>query len=167
MPSNTPKPDSEDSVSPKKGMRGWSRYFALAVLAWIIVDFTTTPAIGNPVAYYSKYMPALLLFYIGYPLVFSLLIYGLKLGQRAVFLAMIAGIVVVEIVFTHNMLLLTFPICLLAIPISLGHYGMVSFMPLWVAEGTFSENRKWATATMSVWAVGVLLNILTQFGGHH
>jgi hypothetical protein len=80
---------------------------------------------------------------------------------------MIAGIVVVEIGFTHNMLLLTLPICLLAIPISLGHYGMVSFMPLWIAEGTLSENRKWATATLVLWAVGVFLNILTQFGGHH
>ena len=27
-------------------------------------------------------------------------------------------------------------------------------------------NKKWAAATASVWAVGVLLNILTQFGGH-
>ena len=152
---------------PKKGMRGWPRYFALAVLAWVIVDFTTTAAIGNPRAYYSKYMPALLLFYIGYPMVFSFLIYGLKLGKKALFLAMIAGIVVVEIVFTHNMLLVTLPICLLAIPISLGHYGMVSFMPLWIAEGTVRRNRTWATATLVVWAIGVVLNILTQFGGAH
>jgi len=107
------------------------------------------------------------LFYIGYPLVFSVLIYGLRLGQRALFLAMIGGIVAVEIVFTHNRLLLTLPICLLAVPISLGHYGMVSFMPLWIAEGTIAENRAWATATLGVWAVGVILNILTQFGGHH
>ncbi len=148
---------SKDSVAPKQGSRGWPRYFALAVLAWIMVDFTTTAAIGNPVAYYSKYMPALLLFYLGYPLVFSFLIYGLKLGQRALCLAMVAGIVLVEIVFTHNMLLLTLPICLLAIAISLGHYGMVSFMPLWIAEGTIGENRKWATATLAVYAIGVIL----------
>jgi hypothetical protein len=112
-------------------------------------------------------LPALLLFYLGYPLVFSFLIYGLKLGKGALFLAMIAGIVIVEIVFTHNVLLYTLPICLLAIPISLGHYGMVSFMPLWVAEGTIGENRTWAAATLSVYAVGVILNIMTQFGGHH
>ncbi len=161
------QPAAKDSMVPKTGVRGWTRYFGLAVLAWVIVDFTTTAAIGNPRAYYSKYMPALLFFYLGYPLVFSVLIYGLKLGQRALFLAMITGIVVVEIVFTHNMLLLTLPICLLAIPISLGHYGMVTFMPLWIAEGTIRANRKWATATLVVWAVGVLLNLLTQFGGHH
>jgi len=145
---------------------GWLRYFLLAVLAWVIVDFTTTAAIGNPLAYYSKYMPALLIFYVGYPLVFSALIYRLRLRRTGLFLAMIAGIVVVEIVFTQNMLLLTLPICLLAIPIGLAHYAMVTFMPLWIAERTIGENRNWVITTLAVWAVGVLLNILTQFGSH-
>lgn len=155
----------EDAVERKENPRGWRRYFALAFLAWIIVDFSTTAAIGDPVAYYSKYMPALLLFYLGYPMTFSVLIYGLKLGRRALFLAMVGGIVVVEIVFTHNMLLVTLPICLLAIPISLGHYGMVTLMPLWIAERTLGENRKWAIATLVVYGIGVILNLLTQFGG--
>jgi len=146
--------------------RRWLRYFLIAVFAWVIVDFTTTAAIAHPFAYYSKYMPALLVFYIGYPLVFSALIYQFRLGARGLSLAMIAGIVVVEIVFTHNLLLLTLPICLLAIPISLAHYSMVTFMPLWMAERTIGKNKKWAAATAAVWAVGVLLNILTQFGGH-
>lgn len=135
-------------------------------MAWVIVDFTTTAAIGNPRAYYSKYMPALLFFYIGYPLIFTGLIYKLRLSQRGVLLAMIAGIVVVEVVFTHNRLLFTLPVCLLAIPISLGHYSMVTFMPFWIAERKLGENRKWATATLVVWGVGVLLNVLTQFGDH-
>lgn len=152
---------------PETCARNPLKYFLFAVLAWVIVDFTTTAAIGDPLAYYSRYMPALLLFYLGYPLVFSVLIYRLRLGNRGLFLAMIVGIVVVEILFTHNMLLLTLPICLLAIPISLGHYGMVTFMPMWIAERTVRENRKWVAATSGVWAVGVLLNILTQFGGHH
>jgi hypothetical protein len=151
----------------KLSIRGWPRYFVIAVLAWLIVDFTTTPAVANPRAYYSKYMPALLLFYIGYPLIFSALIYGLRLGNKGLFAAMLAGIVMVEIVFSHNMLLLTLPICLLAIPISLGHYGMVSFMPMWLAEGTLRQNRKAAIGTVAVWAVGSLLNILTQFGAPH
>ncbi len=146
--------------------QNWLRYFAIALLAWIIVDFTTTPAIGNPRAYYSKYMPALLIFYIGYPLVFSALIYKVRLSSFGLFLAMIVGIVVVEIVFTHNMLLLTLPVCLLAISISLGHYAMVTFMPQWISERTISKNRSWATATVAVWAVGVILNLLTQFGAN-
>ena len=83
------------------------------------------------------------------------------------FWAMIAGIVVVEVLCTHNTLLLTLPVCLVAIPISLGHYGMVTFMPQWVAERTMGKNRKWAIATMGLWALGVFLNILTQFGGSH
>jgi hypothetical protein len=142
------------------------KYFLLAVLAWMIVDFTTTAAIGNPLAYYSTWMPALLVFYVGYPFVFTALIYKFKLGSRALLLAMIAGIFVVEIVAAHNMLLVTLPVCLLAIPISLGHYGMVTFMPMWIAERTIGQHRKLALATLVVWAVGVLLNILTQFGSH-
>jgi hypothetical protein len=142
------------------------RYFLLAVLAWVIVDFTTTAAIRHPRQYYTTYMPALLFFYLGYPLVFSVLIYQLKLSKRGLFLAMLVGIVVVEIIFTHNALLFTLPVCLIAIPISLAHYSMVSFMPWWIAEQTVNENRKWAAATLLVWAVGVLLNILTQYRGH-
>src|SRR5579862_1820225 len=122
-------------------VRDWLRYFCIGVLAWVIVDFTTTAAIANPLAYYSKYFPALLIFYIGYPLVFSALIYKSRLGTKGLFLAMIAGIVVVEIVLTHNTLLLTPPICLIAIPISLAHYGMVTFMPMWIAKGTIGQNR--------------------------
>ena len=86
--------------------------------------------------------------------------------RKGLLLAMIGGIVVVELVFTHNTLLLRLPICLLAIPISLAHYGMVTFMPLWIAERMIGENTKWAAATVAVWAIGVLLNILTQFGSH-
>ncbi len=145
---------------------GWVRYFFLAVLAWVIVDFTTTAAIADPQAYYSKYMPALLIFYVGYPLAFSILIYKFQLGSRSLLLAMIAGMLLVEVVLTHNMLLLTLPVCLIAIPIGLAHYGMVTFMPLWIAERRVGENRKWPAATLAVWAVGVLLNILTQFGSH-
>jgi hypothetical protein len=121
--------------------RNWVRYFVLAVLAWIIVDFTTTAAIRNPLGYYSKYMPALLIFYIGYPLVFTVLRYTFRMSARRLFLAMVAGIVLVEIVLTHNVLLFTLPICLLAIPLSLGHYGMVTFLPMWIAEGTIRKNR--------------------------
>ncbi len=147
-------------------MRTWLRYFLIAVLAWVVVDFTTTPAVGNPRAYYSKYMPALLLFYIGYPLIFSALIYRLKLRVRGLFLAMLVGIVLVEIVFTRNMLLLTLPICLLAIPLALAHYSMVTFMPWWIAERNLRKNRWPASTTLAGWSFGVLLNILSQFGHH-
>jgi hypothetical protein len=153
-------------MPPKSGDPRWFKYFLLAVLAWLIVDFTTTEAIGNPHGYYSKYMPALLIFYLGYPLVFAALRYKLLLGPKGLFAAMLGGIVVVEIVFTQNALMYTLPICLLAIPISLGHYGMVTFMPMWLTEGTLSRNKKWAAATITVFAAGVILNILTQYGSH-
>lgn len=140
------------------------RYFLLAVAAWFLVDFTTTAAIAHPRPYYSTYMPALLIFYLGYPLLFTGLIYGLKWGNRGILLAMIVGIVVVEILCTHNALMYTLPICLIAIPLSLGHYSMVTFLPWWIAERTLNQNRKWAIAIVAVWAFGVFLNILSQFG---
>ena len=130
-------------MPPKSGDRCWFKYFLLAVLAWLIVDFTTTEAIGNPHGYYSKYMPALLVFYLGYPLVFAVLRYKLLLGPKGLFAAMLA-----------------------AIPISLAHYGMVTFLPMWLTEGTLSRNKKWAVATITVFAAGVILNILTQYGSH-
>jgi hypothetical protein len=65
-------------------------------------------------------------------------------------------------VFTHNILLLTLPICTLAIPLSPAHYAMVSFMPWWIAESTLPKNREWATATLVVWGIGVFLNNLVQ-----
>ncbi len=152
-------------VSSPRVARGGVAYFIVAVLAWLFVDFTTTPAIAHPHAYYSKYMPALLLFYLGYPLIFALLIYKFRLHGRGLFFAMLLGIFVVEIVFTQNMLLVTLPVCLIAIPISLAHYSMVTFMPLWAVQKTFVANRKWIIVTLIGWSIGVLLNILTQFGG--
>ncbi len=71
-------------------MHAWLKYFFTAVLPWVIVDFTTTAAIAEPARYYSKYMPAILVFYLGYPLVFCLLIYGFRLEGWALVLAMLA-----------------------------------------------------------------------------
>ncbi len=143
------------------------RYFLCGVLAWLVVDFTTTPAIAHPRAYYSHYGAVLLLFYLGYPLAFTLLRYRWRLGPKALFASMLAGIFVVEIVLAHNMLLVTPPVCLLAIPLALAHYSMVTFVPLWVAEGTLQEHRVLAAVVAAGWAIGVLLNAATQFGAHH
>jgi hypothetical protein len=148
-------------------MQAWLKYFLCAVLAWVVVDFTTTAAIAHPARYYSTYMPALVFFYLGYPLLSCVLIYACGLAGWRLFLAMLGGIAVVEIGFAHNTLLVTLPICLLAIPISLGHYGMVTFMPKWLAEHSLRKNRRWAAATVGTWGLGVLINIVTQFAGRH
>ena len=74
---------NQSSMFEKGGTRDWFRYFALAVLAWVIVDFTTAAAIRSPRDYYSKYMPALLIFYLGYPLVFCALRYRFRLGAKS------------------------------------------------------------------------------------
>jgi len=139
-------------------MKNPIKYFLTAVLAWVIVDFTTTEAIAN-LGYYAKYMPALLFFYIGYPLVFSLLIYKYKLKTKGLFIAMLIGIILVEIVFSNNLLFFKFPLVLLLIPISLAYYSVVTFVPLWIVE---KKKNKWFVITIVIWIIGSLLNLLTQ-----
>ena len=143
-------------------MKNWLKYFLLAFLAWIIVDFTTTAAIGNPSSYYSTYMPALLIFYLGYPLIFSLLIYKFKLKPKKLFISMIIGIILVEIIFSGNTLFFSFPLLLLIIPISLAYYSMVTFVPLWITEKKLKQNKKWFIVILIIYIIGSLLNLLTQ-----
>ena len=139
-------------------MKNPIKYFLIAVLAWFIVDFTTTEAIAN-LNYYTKYMPMLLLFYLGYPLVFTLLIYKYKLKTKGLFIAMLIGIILVEIVFSNNLLFFKFPLVLLLIPISLAYYSMITFVPLWIVE---KKKNKWFIITLIIWVLGSLLNLINQ-----
>ena len=125
-------------------MRKPLKYFLLGILFWFIVDFTTTEAIRNPGTYYSTFMPALLIFYIGYPLIFSLLIYKFKLKNTSLFFAVLLGIMSIEIVFTHNVLLFTFPIMILAIPVAISLYSFITFVPKWIGRW---RNKKIQMAT--------------------
>ena len=135
------------------------KYFLIGTIFWIVVDFTTTKAVKNPALYYSKYMPALLIFYIGFPLLFSLLIYKYKMSDRRIFASTIAEAFVVEIVFTHNPLLYTFPIMILAIPITISLYSLIVFTPKWIVEGTVSANKRKLIVMLVVWMLVSLANI--------
>jgi hypothetical protein len=136
-------------------------YFLLGILFWIVVDFLTTEAIRNPIGYYTTYLPALLIFYVGYPLAFSLLIYKFRIGDIWLFIAMLIGIVIVEIVFMHNTLLYSFPMVLIGIPAAIIVYGILTFVPKWIIDKALGKN-KWKLAVM---AVGVVLIALASFFG--
>jgi len=136
-------------------------YFLLGIVFWFIIDFTTTEAIRDPNLYYSTYMPALLIFYIGYPLVFSLLIYKFKLNNIILFIGVLIGIFIVEILFTHNALLFTFPIMLLAIPAAIAIYSLLTFVPKWIVDGEIKDN-KWKLIIMIV--IYILISLATVFG---
>jgi len=137
------------------------KYFLLGTLFWFVVDFTTTEAIKNPVDYYSIFMPTLLIFYLGCPLVFSLLIYKFKLSNKMLFAATLVEILIVEILFTNNSLLYTFPIMLLTIPLAISIYSFLAFVPKWIIDNELKKN-KWKLIIMV--AVYFLISLATLFG---
>jgi len=83
------------------------KYFFIGVLLWVIVDWGT--AGGFRPAYFEKFGPSLLVFYLGYPAVFTILVFIFHWGDRLLFLATLAAIFIIEVVFTENPLLMSFP----------------------------------------------------------
>lgn len=137
------------------------KYFIIGIIFWIIVDFTTTEAIRDPIKYYSTFMPALLIFYIGYPLIFSLLIYKFKISNKWLFITTLFGIFIVEIIFTHNALMYTFPIMLITIPAAIMIYSFLTFAPKWIVDEKIKEH-KWKLIIMII--IWVLISLATLFG---
>lgn len=107
-------------------------YFLLAGLLWFIVDFGT--AGGFRIGYLVQYGPTLWIFYIGYPLAFTFLIFALKFDNQLLFLATLAGIFIVEIIFTKNPLIMNFPVCLIGIPLAVAVYAPLTYFPLWIVN---------------------------------
>jgi hypothetical protein len=143
-------------------MKRFWQYFLLGFVFWIIVDFTTTEAIRNPIHYYSTYMPALLLFYVGYPLVFSVLIHKFKIRDAWIFIATLIAAFIVEIIFTHNSLLYTFPIMFIAIPAAVGIYSLLTFLPKWIIEGKIKENKWRLIIIIIVWVFVFLASLFSK-----
>lgn len=71
-------------------MNKFTQYFVIAILFWIMVDFTT--AFNPDIQDWIRHMPLVWLFYILYPLLFSFLIYGKNWNTKKIFISMlIAG----------------------------------------------------------------------------
>ena len=138
--------------------RAW-HYFFLSVLLWAIVDVGT--AGGFRISYFETYGPTLLLFYIGYPLIFSILIFKLHWDERRLFLATLVSIFVVEVLFTRNPLVMTFPALLWGIPLAVMVYAPLTYFPLWFVREEMTKHRK---LVIALTIVEVLVMILTTFG---
>jgi hypothetical protein len=138
------------------------RYFVASVLLWIAVDLGT--AGGFRLSYLQKYGPALLVFYLGYPLVFTALVFRWRWTDARLLAATLAAIAVIEVVLTGNPLLMTFPAMLLAIPLALAVYAPLTFFPLWYVRGELSSHRR---LVISLIAVEVLVTALTVLGQAH
>jgi hypothetical protein len=135
------------------------KYFLLCVLFWVIVDWGT--AGGFRPAYFEKYGLSLLVFYIGYPAVFSVLIYIFHWGEGLLFAATLAAIFIIEVVFTGNPLLISFPQLLFGIPLSIMVYAPLTFFPLWIVRGQVGRRKR---IMLLLAGVEMTIMMLTVFG---
>jgi hypothetical protein len=127
------------------------KYYTVAVTLMIIVDFTTTFFPD-----YSKwfgYFPAIFVFYLGLPLVFALFAVRLRLdGWRLLAVAVAAGLVL-ELTLFHNMMLISFPIMFIALPALVAIYGLITFLPKWIVEGTLMKNKGKTAVLLIAWLI--------------
>ena len=136
-------------------MKKFWKYFLLAVLAWVLMEITT--AMSFDFQRWFTYWPGIWLIYLGLPLIFAFLIYKRNFGDWKLFLAMIIEIFIVEIVFTRNALLYTFPIMLIMIPIAICIYAFITYIPLWFVENKLKENKWKIGILVIVWVIVTIL----------
>ncbi len=115
------------------------RYYLLGVLLWVIVDLGT--AGGFRLAYFQKYGLTLLLFYLGFPLIFTLLIFRLHWNERRLFFATLIAIFIVEVLFTRNPLIMRYPSLLWGIPLAILVYLPLTYFPLWIVRKEMGRHR--------------------------
>jgi hypothetical protein len=139
-----------------KGPRG---YFLLCFLLWVVIDLGT--AGGLRLDYFARYMPALLIFYLGYPLVFTWLVFRRRLGGRGLFVATLVAILVVEAAFTGNPWIISFPLCLIGIPLAVAVYAPLTYFPLWAVRGELGMHRR---TVVALCCVELAVTTLTALG---
>ncbi len=138
------------------------KYLLTGVVTWVIVDFTT--AFNPDVQRWLEHMPLIWAFYVGYPLVFAHLIYNRRWSDRSIFLLMIVGGFFVEIVCSNNVLLYTYPIMFVMIPVALAIYGVVTFIPKWMVDGELKARWRTVALLLAVYVVVAVLNYFDTAG---
>lgn len=127
----------------------------------IVVDFTTT--FFPDYRKWFGYMPAIFVFYLGLPLVFAIFAIRLQFdGWKLLGVAVVAG-VVLELALFHNMMLITFPIMAIAIPALVAVYGVIAFLPKWIAAGTLKENKGKAAVLVIVWLIIAAITFMNNY----
>jgi hypothetical protein len=153
---------AETIMSKAPRLEGARGYFLLCFLLWVVVDLGT--AGGFRLSYLARYMPALLTFYVGYPLVFTYLVYRRRLGGRGLFVATLVAIFVVEAILTGNPWLIAFPLCLVGIPLAIAVYAPLAYFPLWAVRGELGRHRRMVVALCCVEAAVMALTTLGKGG---
>ena len=141
------------------------KYFLLGTVFWFCVDFTT--AFAPDVHRWVSYMPAILLFYFGSPLLFAFLIYRRGWSDRSLIAPVLVVLVLVEVVFSHNALLFTFPLLLIFIPVAVAIYSFITYVPRWIVDGRLPVHRRTTLLLVLVWIVIALLSTGSRFAGGH
>ena len=123
------------------------------------MDFGT--AGGFRLAYFQEFGATLVLFYLGYPLIFTLLIFKWDWSEKRLFYATLVSIFIIEVLFTRNPLLLSFPALLWGIPLAILVYLPLTYFPLWIVRKEIGRHR-FQFIGLSV--VEVIIMWLTTFG---
>ena len=144
-------------------MRSSVKYFIIAVAFWVVVDYST--AFNPDWQCWLEHMPLILLFYFGYPLLFTFLIYRLKWRRWQLFMAMLFMMFFLEMVIFNNTLLTTFPMLLVMIPVAVPIYSFITYVPLWIAEGDLRNKWKLASMLAFIWLVISFLNYQSNISG--
>lgn len=138
------------------------QYFLLGFLLWVLVDFSTTG--GFRLSYFQEYGATLLLFYLGFPLIFTLLIFRLKWNETRLFFATLIAIFIVEVLFTRNPLVMSYPSLLWGIPLVILIYLPLTYFPLWIVRKEMGKHR---FIVIELSLVEVIVMWLTTFGNAH
>lgn len=134
-------------------------YIIYGFIFWVIIDLGT--AGGFRLSYFSAHGPLLLVFYLGYPLVFAYLIFRRHWSGWKLFLATAVAIFLIEDVFTGNPFLLSFPLMLVGIPLAICIYVLLTYFPLWIVNREMAKHKALAVI-LSLVVIGVMF--LTTFG---
>jgi hypothetical protein len=143
-------------------MNKFLKYFIIGVIFWLLVDWTT--AFQPDLQRWLTYWPEIWVFYLGFPFIFAFLIYERIWSNRRIFLATLAEVFIVEIVFTHNALLYTFPIMVLALPVGIILYSLLVFVPKWITDGELKRNKGKLTLMVVVWVFVSLATYVSNSG---
>jgi hypothetical protein len=137
----------------------WGMYLLIGIVLFTVVDFGT--AGGFDLGYFRTCGFALLIFYIGYPLLFTALIYRLHMPEKWLMVPTVLCMFLIEAVFTRNPLVIGFPACLAGIPLALAVYAPLTYFPLWIERGEMGRHKG---IVIFLSAVEIVIMLLTTFG---
>ena len=144
-------------------MDNFWKYFFLGATFWVVVDFTT--AFNPDVRDWISHMPLIWVFYLGSPLLFAYLVYKKKCSDKKIFLPVLVVLFIVEILFSNNALLYSFPIMLIMIPVSISLYSFITYVPRWIVDKKINEHKVPVIVMFVIWAIIAVLSFITRLRG--